>query len=125
MRVERRKIISGELVIARRNPATVLDLVKEALDQVPSAVEIRAEADRVATIAPWWDVGPSALLGGECSDPIRIIATVGQQHCFQLQAREEFAGKPVVMRFTGRQREPDRQAIGIDQRMNLAGQSTS
>jgi transposase len=29
------------------------------------------------------------------------------------------------MRLTGRQREPDRQAIGIDQRMNLAGQSTT
>jgi hypothetical protein len=40
------KVVSGELVIARCNPATVLDLVEEALDQVPSAVEIRAEADR-------------------------------------------------------------------------------
>src|ERR1041384_549385 len=29
------------------------------------------------------------------------------------------------MRLAGCQREPDRQAIGIDQRMNLAGQSTS
>jgi hypothetical protein len=47
------------------------------------------------------------------------------QHCFRLQAREKFAGKPVVMRLTGCQREPDRQAIGIDHRMNLAGQSTS
>jgi hypothetical protein len=27
------------------------------------------------------------------------------------------------MRLTGRHREADRQAIGIDQRMNLAGQS--
>jgi hypothetical protein len=42
-----------------------------------------------------------------------------------LQARQEFAGKPVVMRLAGRQCEPDRQAIGIDQRMNLAGQSTT
>src|ERR1700751_5560403 len=29
------------------------------------------------------------------------------------------------MRFTGRQSESNRQAIGIDQRMNLAGQSAS
>jgi hypothetical protein len=119
------KVVSGEPVIARCNPAAVLDLVEEALDQVPSAVEVRAEADRVAAIAPWWDVGPSALLGGECSNPIRIISSVGQQHCFRLQAREKFAGKPVVMRLTGCQREPDRQAIGIDHRMNLAGQPAS
>jgi hypothetical protein len=61
-------------------------------------------------------------LCGECSDQVCIIATVGQQHCFRLQARQEFPGKPVVMRLTSRQREPDRQAIGIDRRMYLAGQ---
>jgi hypothetical protein len=45
------KVVGGELVIARRNPAAVLDLVEEALDQVPSAVEIRAEADRLGAVA--------------------------------------------------------------------------
>ena len=59
------------------------------------------------------------------SDPVRIIATIGQQHRSRLQSRQEFASKSVVVRLTGRQREPHRQAIGIDQRMNLAGQSTS
>jgi hypothetical protein len=29
------------------------------------------------------------------------------------------------VRLTGRQREPNRKPIGIDQRMNLAGQSTA
>jgi hypothetical protein len=53
-----RKVVRGELVIARRNPAAVLDLVEEALDQVPSAVEIRAEADRLGAVASWRDVGP-------------------------------------------------------------------
>jgi len=32
---------------------------------------------------------------------------------------------PVVVRLTGRQCKPDRQAIGIDHRMNFAGQSAS
>jgi hypothetical protein len=45
------------------------------------------------------------------SDPIR------QQHCSRLQARQELAREPVVVRLTGRQCEPDRQAIGIDQCM--------
>src|SRR4051812_10453812 len=27
------------------------------------------------------NVGPVALLGGKCSDPVRIITSVGQQHC--------------------------------------------
>ena len=100
------KVVSGELVVARCNPAAVLDLIEEALDQIPSAIEIRAEADRLDAIAPWRDVGPCTLLGRKASDPVRIIATVGQQHCFRLQSRQEFASKPVVMRLTGRQREP-------------------
>jgi hypothetical protein len=38
------KVVSSEFVVARCNPATVLDLVEEPLDQVPSAVEIGTEA---------------------------------------------------------------------------------
>jgi len=33
--------------------------------------------------------------------------------------------EPIVVRFTSRQCEPDRQAVGIDHRMNLAGQPAS
>src|SRR5215470_2024547 len=52
-------VVGSELVVAGCHTPTVLDLVEEPLDQVASAVEIRAEADRLATIAPWWNVGPS------------------------------------------------------------------
>jgi hypothetical protein len=36
--------------------------------------------------------------------------------------RWEFSCEPVVMGLTSRQGEPDRQAIGTDHRMDLAGQ---
>jgi hypothetical protein len=35
---------------------------------------------------------------------------------------KKFASEPIIVRFPGCQREPDRQAIGIDHRMNFAGQ---
>jgi hypothetical protein len=60
----------------------VLNLVEEPFDQVACAVEIRAEADRLFAIAPWRDIGPGAFLGGKDSDPVGVITTVGQQHCF-------------------------------------------
>jgi hypothetical protein len=56
-------------------------------------------------------------LGGEGSDPARVIATVGEQHCSRFQAGQEFECEPAVMRFSGRKREPDRQAVSIDHRM--------
>jgi hypothetical protein len=50
----------------------------QTLNQIAGTVEIRAEADRFAAIASWWDVGPNASLGGNGSDPVGVIATVGQ-----------------------------------------------
>jgi hypothetical protein len=103
----------------------LLDLVEEPLDQVASPVEIRAEADRVIAIASRWDVCPNALLGSKGSDPVRVIAAVGEEHCSRLQAREEPACKPIVVSFPGRERQPERQAVAVDHRMNLAGESAS
>lgn len=106
--------------MARCNPAAVLDLVEEALDQIPSSIEIRAEApDRIVAIGAWWNVGSGAFRGSDLSDPVGIVAAVGEQH------RSALSGEAVVVRLTSRQREPNRKAIGIDQHMNLAGQSTA
>jgi hypothetical protein len=55
--------LAASFVVARCNPTAVFDLVEESLDQVASALEIRAEADRLVAFAPWWDVGPGAFLG--------------------------------------------------------------
>jgi hypothetical protein len=103
----------------------VLDPAEEPLDQIPGSIEIGAEADRFVAIAPWRDVGPCAFLGRKASDPVRIIASVREQHCSRLQVRQEFFCEAIVMGLTSRQGEPDRQAIGIDHRMDLAGQPTS
>jgi hypothetical protein len=94
----------------------VLDLVEEPLDLIPGSIEIRAEADRIVAIRARWNVGPRAFLGCKRSDPVRIIAAVGEQHRSRLQTRQELSGEAVVVCLTGRQREPNRQAIGIDQR---------
>jgi hypothetical protein len=103
----------------------LLNLIEEPLDQIPGAIKIRAEADWIVAIASWRNVGPNAPLGGKGADPVGIITTVGQQHCSRLHARQEFACEPVVVRLTGCQREPDRQAVGIDQCVNLAGQTAA
>jgi hypothetical protein len=61
------KVVGGQLVVARRNPTALLDLVEETLDPVTVAVEIRTEADRIVAIAFWWDIG-------SCADWIRLLA---------------------------------------------------
>jgi len=50
------EVVGGKPVVARRDPTTLLDPVEEPFDPVASAVEIRAEADRIVAIAFGRDV---------------------------------------------------------------------
>src|SRR5262249_5220049 len=74
---------------------------------------------------PWRDVGPHTPLGGEGSDPVRIIATVGEQHCARFQAGKEFAYESVVVRLARCECDPHRQAISVDYHMYLAGKAAT
>jgi len=42
------RVVGGELVVARCDPPTLLDLVEEPLDQVAGAIEMRPEARNAA-----------------------------------------------------------------------------
>jgi hypothetical protein len=88
-------------LVARRNPAAVLDLVEKPLDLIPGSIEIRAEADRIVAIAVRRDVGPRALHHGKLSDPVGVVATVGEKHRPGFQTRQQFAGKSNVMSLSG------------------------
>jgi len=58
----------------------------------------------------------------QCSDPVGVISTISQMHCSGLQACQKVSGKLVVEGFARCEREPDRQPVAVDHRMNLAGQ---
>src|SRR5262249_29146672 len=90
-----------------------------------SAVEVRAEADRSAAIAFRRDVGPRALLHGKLSDPVGVIATISKQHLPAFQSRQKFSGKANVVGLTGAQRQPYRQTVAIDYRMDFARQAAA
>ncbi len=52
------KVVSCKPVAVRRHPTALLDPVEEPFDEVASAIEMRAKADRIAAIAFRRDVGP-------------------------------------------------------------------
>jgi hypothetical protein len=69
------KVVSGEFVVARCDPTAMLDFVEETFDEVAGSIEVWTEADRLVAITFRRDVGPRALLDGEFSDPIGVVAT--------------------------------------------------
>jgi hypothetical protein len=119
------EVVDGELVVPRCKPPTLLELIEGPFDQIASPVKLRAQAECLFPIPLWRDVRPNTALMDERSDPVDVIATITQQHCSRLQAEQEPGGKPVIVRFAGCARTPDRQAIGIDQRLNLARRTAS
>ena len=74
------KVIGGKLVVARRDPTTLLDPIEEPFDPVAGTIKIRAEADRIGAIAFRRDVGPCTFFDGKLPNPIGVVATVGKQH---------------------------------------------
>jgi hypothetical protein len=62
------------------NAPTVLDLVEESLDQILGSVKLRAEAERLISIAPWWDIRLGSMLADKRSDLVGIITSVNEQH---------------------------------------------
>jgi hypothetical protein len=51
------------------------------------------------------------LLTGKLPHPIRIVSPICKQHCLWKQGAEENRTQLVVVRFTGREGEMDRQAM--------------
>ncbi len=92
----------GKFVVARRDPATLFDFVEEPLNPIASAIVRRPKTNWLAAIAFGRDVGPCAFLHGKFSDPIGVIAPVGEQHRPRLQARKKLSGKPIIVSFPRR-----------------------
>jgi hypothetical protein len=74
------EVVGRELVVACCHSPTLLDLVEEPFDQISSAVQIRAEAERVFPIALWRDIRPGSMLADKSSDPVGVIAALSQQY---------------------------------------------
>jgi len=96
-----------------------LILLKKRSTRLRGFVEVGTEA--IGLLRLLFGGMPCSLVDDEFSDPVGVLAMIGKQHrstlgetdvCRQADCREP----------AGRQREPDRQAIGIKHRMNLARQ---
>lgn len=54
---------------------TLLDLVEEPLDEITRAIQVRAKANWLLSIALRWNIGPRALLIDESPDPVCVISS--------------------------------------------------
>lgn len=117
--------VFGQFVVAGGNPAEVLQLGEEALDQVPLAVEPSAEVRFCSAVGLWRDVGERPFLAERRPDAIRVVGLVRQHDCPSANMIEQTVGGLAIMALPGGQAQPDRAALPVDDRVDFGREATS
>lgn len=95
-----------------------LSLLK-ALDQVAFTIKYLAEAGFPFAIGFARDVGNRALRLDQIADAIGVISLVGQNDGARIETIKQAKRGGAVMGLAGGQAEPDREPLGIDDRVDL------
>lgn len=97
----------------------MLQLGEEALDEVALAVEPLTEARLPAPVALGRDVGRGALILDQLADAVGVVGLVGQHDGARAEAVKQRVGDLPVVRLPGGQAEPDREALRVDDDVDL------
>ena len=87
-------------------------------------IEPCVEDELALSIFSWRDVGPGILVVGERSDGLGVVGFVGQQGGARFEDRQQVEGGFAVVGLAGGQVELDRASLGIDNGVDLGGQTT-
>jgi hypothetical protein len=117
--------IAGEFVETRRDASEVLQLVKEALDEIAATIEALIDASLNLAVTLCGNVGVGPAASREFEQGLGVISSVGDQIAGSVQARDQRDGRFLVGRLTGGQHEADRQTLAIDDDIDLGAQSST
>jgi hypothetical protein len=117
--------VPGELVVSGGDTSEVLQLVEQALDEVAPSVEGVVDRALLPSVALGRDVRPGAVFGDQIEDGLGVIAAVGDGIGGRIEAVEQDGHGGFVGRLTRGQDEPDRQAVGIGDGVDLRAQSST
>ena len=119
------EIVGGVLLVAGRDGSEVLELVEEALDAVPRSVQEGAEGGFVEPAGQRLDVGEDAPCRHVLAEKVAVVGAVGDQDLAGAEALKHVGGAPAVVSLSLGQLQGDRQAVGIDEGVDLGGQPAS
>jgi hypothetical protein len=119
------KMVCVVLFEAGCDGSEVLDLVKEAIDQIAVAIQEGAESQCLHPPGHGLDIGPGALADHRLAQRVAVVGAVGEKNLVWADAAQHAGGASAVMCLAFRQLEPDRQSIGIDESVDLGGQSAA
>lgn len=119
------EVVGVVLFEAGGNGPCVLELFEKALDPVALTVEERAEDGDVDATRHGFDVGPGAAFDQAPTERVAVVGPIGDQGLAGRKTIDEVGRALAVMGLALAELERDRIAVGIDQGMDLGGQSAS
>ena len=97
----------------------MLQLGEEALDEVTLAVEALAEAGLPLAVAPGRDVGRSTLFLYQLSDAVGVVGLVREHDGARAEVIQQAICDLPVVRLPRGQAEPDREALRVNDDVDL------
>ena len=99
--------------------AEVLELAEEALDLIAFAVERLREAGLPLAVGLRRDIGDRALALDQFADGIAVVGLVAEHNGAWFELVEQRQRGGCIVRLARRQAKPDREALPIDDRVDL------
>lgn len=107
------------LVVAGCDGTVMLDPVEEPLDFIAEFVDTRAEGGRVDAMIERANVRISAAFGDLGAEGVAVVAAISQQDAVRPERAEHLDAGRAVVRLACGQLERDREAMAVDDRMDL------
>lgn len=103
----------------------MLELTEVSLDHIALSVDRRIDGALDLSVPLGRDVGAAAARGDKVDDGAGVVASICDQRPGGLEAVDKGLHSGLVGRLTGGQHDPERQAVLIDQNVDLGAQSST
>ena len=117
--------VPGELVEACCDAAELLDAAEEALDEVSLSIDARIDRTPDDASRAAWDAGASTGSSDEVEDGVAVAASVSDDRQRRGKAGEQTWNGGHIGSLTGREQQPDRQSLLVDDGVDLGAQSST
>jgi hypothetical protein len=103
----------------------MFELAEEALDEIALAIKALGEAGFPLSISLGGYVWRRALFLDERANAVGVVGLIGQDNDAGSQAVEQLIGDLSVVRLPGRQADPDREPLGVDDDVDFRREAAS
>ena len=119
------EIVPGQLVIAGRNSAEVLEATDRALDLVAISIDLAVEGMAALAGRVVGDHRQTAALDEKAAQAVAVVSRIRQAQRRRRQVTDEGQRHPRIAALAGAQLEGDRPPLLIDRCVDLSGVSAA